>query len=239
LNLCVQENFGKQLGKEIPGLLSDVANIEYDKLLENQKLFEGTLEKIFREGAGELKDVINNNHRNDSKNDNMAKGFLNELEESQDQQIISLFFQKESFRDKLLEEYLLDSKRQNIASAFFGHAKPPVETTSSKTYEQVMSNGMILLNKVQENLSEADTKNTTNKCTRIACQETSIFKEKGMFSQYLEMLKGINQTKEKYAVLFCFKENTLNESEIIEILRLSHMVISDELGTVFDRSEKR
>ena len=39
-----------------------------------------------------------------------------------------------------------------------------------------------------------------------------------MFSQYLDLLKGIDQIKDDVQILFCFRKNILDESEIEKII---------------------
>jgi hypothetical protein len=231
------EYFGTDLGDEIPFLLSDVSGTEYDKLIEDQKLFEKSLEQIFKNGAKILNDSIAEISKNNTSDKNTIKKFLDILEKTSNIHVVSLFFQNHSFRNELVEKYLLDSKNHNIASSFFGKTLPHVETISPKTYDQIIVNGSILLNKVQENISEVISKNTSNKFARIACQETSIFKERGILSQYFEMAKNLNGI-ENSTVLFCFKEAIMEDNEINKIAMFSDLIIQEESNTIFQKGEK-
>jgi hypothetical protein len=231
-----KEEFGEKLGIEIPFLLSDVSKTEFSKLIENPKIFEKTLEKIFKKGSDELNGKISKRVKKFQDKDSTIIQTLEKIEGSQNKHVIALFFETDSFRDKLLEKYLLNSKENNIASSFFGKTKPPVETTTSLTYEQVLENGNILLNKVQENISNAVLKNNSEQNTRIGCQETSIFKEKNVFEQYLKMLEELEPAKIGITVLFCFKEKVLDKKEIEKIAKKADLIVHEKQQQLFVRN---
>ena len=139
--------------------LQKVSKTKFSKLIENPKMFENTLEKVFKKGSKELNNKIVKQMKKFQNKDAVIEQTVEDIDKSQNRKITALFFQTDSFRDKLLEKYFLNSKENNIATLFFGKAKPTVETTSSLTYEQILGNGNILLSKIRDNISNVVIKN--------------------------------------------------------------------------------
>ena len=237
IELIFKEEFGQELGIEIPFLLSEVSKTKFSKLIENPKMFENTLEKVFKKGSKELNNKIVKQMKKFQNKDAVIEQTVEDIDKSQNRKITTLFFQTDSFRDKLLEKYFLNSKENNIATLFFGKAKPTVETTSSLTYEQILGNGNILLSKVKDNISNVVLKNNSEQNTRIGCQETSIFKEKNIFDQYIKMLEGLDNIEKNITVLFCFKEKILDKEEIKEIAKYSDLIVHESGQQLFARNE--
>ena len=236
IQFVFEDNFGKELGREIPYLISEVAKIEYEKLLQNPNLFNSVLDEIFRDGAAGIKNQISKKQTIQKKGDTIDKA-IQMIEESQKIHVVSLFFEEEEFRNNLVKKYLQSSQKSKVTTAFFGKTEPPMQVTSSRTYQQVILDKKILHEKVQENISNAVSQNNSDKCSRICCQETSIFKEHDMFSQYLDLLKGIDQIKNDVQILFCFRKNILEESEIEKIASASDVVILDSEEAILERGK--
>ena len=236
IQFVFEDNFGKELGNEIPYLISEVAKTDYEKLLQNPNLFNSALDEIFRDGAARIKNQISKKQSFQKEGKTVEKA-IQMIEESQNIHVVSLFFEEDKFRDNLVKEYLQSSQKHKVTTAFFGKTEPPMQVTSSRTYQQVILDKSILHDKVQENISNAVSQNNSDRCSRICCQETSIFKEHDMFSQYLDLLKGIDQIKNDVQILFCFRKNILEESEIEKIASASDVVILDSKEAILERGE--
>lgn len=235
IQFVFDDNLGKELGREIPYLISEVTKTEYEKVLQNPSLFNTALDEIFRDGAEEIKNQILKNQSSQKEGKTIDKA-IQMIEESQNIHLISLIFEEEEFRDNLVKKYLQNSQKHKVTTAFFGKTDPPIQVTSSRTYDQVILDKKILLDKVQQNISNAVSQNNSDRCSRICCQETSIFKEHDMFSEYLGLLKQVDQIKNDVQILFCFRKNILEESEIMKIANASDMIILDSQDAILERS---
>ena len=183
-----------------------------------------------------IQDVLKSNRFHCIRNGNEeVSDFIDNIKNSEH---CVLIFHTEEMRNKIISEFFNPKILYKVTTACFTHTPSKFSCDHEITYDELLENNKFQPMIINDFLIDVIDKPYTPESTRIACEDTSWFAEKGYFDEHQQCGSVIaKHLMENSSLLCCYNPTKLKNIQLDTVLSNSKYVIVDTPFSVYEKIE--